>query len=93
MPHAVRRHSHDPVPTAAPHLAPGAQEPVHSPCWNVQPVVIPWTVVVVEPPAPERVVVVVVELPGHGVVRAMHFRMNVSRSRRGLLSLGAVAFA
>src|SRR5262249_57732707 len=37
---------------------------------------------------------VVVEVGGPaGVVRARHFRMNVSRSRRGLLPLGAVAFA
>src|SRR5262245_11839603 len=30
---------------------------------------------------------------GHGVVRGKHFSTNVSRSRRGLVPLGAVAFA
>src|SRR5262249_60868551 len=30
---------------------------------------------------------------GHGVVRGRHFSTNVSRSRRGLVPLGAVAFA
>ena len=39
-PHETLRHLHDPLPAAAPHLEPGAQEPVHSPCWNVHPMLI-----------------------------------------------------
>src|SRR5262249_58693074 len=92
-PHETFRHSHDPVPTAAPHREPGAQEPVHRPSWNEHPMLIPWTVVVVEPPVPTVVVVVAVLDGAHGVVRARHLRTNVSRSRRGLVPLGAVAFA
>src|SRR5262245_1382824 len=87
-PQETLRHSQDPVPTAEPHREPGAHEPVHSPLWNSQPMLIPWIVVVVPPAS----VVVVVVVWGHGVVRARHFKMNVSRSRRGLLPLGAVAF-
>src|SRR5262245_23089140 len=94
LPHEAVPHPHDPVPTAAPQLEPGAHEPVHSPFLNMQPMVIPCTVVVVELPGPDGVVVVVVvEAVGHGVVRARHLRMKVSRSRRGLVPLGAVAFA
>src|SRR5262249_12899536 len=40
LPHETGRPSHDPVPTAAPHLEPGAQEPVHAPFLNVQPMLI-----------------------------------------------------
>ena len=40
-----------------------------------------------------EVVVVVVEVVGHGVVRGRHFRTNVSRSLRGLVPFAAVAFA
>jgi hypothetical protein len=38
-------------------------------------------------------VVVVVDVVGHGVVRGRHSRTNVSRSLRGLVPCGAVAFA
>ena len=48
---------------------------------------IPWIVVVVGPAT-----VVVVVVGPHGVLRGRHLRTNVSRSRRGLVPLGAVAF-
>src|SRR5262245_19773890 len=51
-----------------------------------------WIVVVVVPPAPADVVVVAVVVGVHGVVRGRHLRTNVSRSLRGLVPLGAVAF-
>jgi len=40
-PHETLRHAHDAVPTAARHVEPGAQEPVHCPLWNEHPMLIP----------------------------------------------------
>src|SRR5262249_46532378 len=40
-----------------------------------------------------EVVVVVVDVVGHGVVRGRHLRTNASRSVRGLVPFAAVAFA
>jgi hypothetical protein len=59
LPHEVLRHSQDAVPRATPHVEPGAQEPVHLPFLNVQPMLVAKVVVVVEPPAEGGVVVVV----------------------------------
>jgi hypothetical protein len=59
LPHEVLRHSQDAVPRATLHVEPGAQDPVHLPSLNVQPVLFANVVVVVEPPAEGGVVVVV----------------------------------
>lgn len=54
-PQETLRHSHEPVPAAAPHFMPGAHDPVHSPFAKRHPVgdvvvVVPTTVVVVVKP-------------------------------------------
>ncbi len=65
-PHCTARHSHEPVPAAAPHRMPAPQLPVHFPSLNVQSFWPGSVVDVVLAPPPSVVVLDVAGAPGAG---------------------------